>query len=263
FIGRHIANTHTLFNILNTIVFLPLVGMLAKISTLLIRGEDVVGEFHLKFLDTRVLNTPPVALGQARSETVRMARLAMTFLEETNRFLDHPDEQKIKELQKNEDYIDLLQKEITNFLVQLSQQSISSEVSREIASLMHMVNDLERVGDHCENLWELRQRAKDQKIAFSDTAKVEIAELCQLTQDFLAFVIKGLETRDKTIGLKSQQMENSIDRLEESLRNNHITRLNTGECNVLSGLIYIDMLHNFEKIGDHTFNLSEAVIGIK
>ncbi|NLC71100.1 MAG: Na/Pi cotransporter family protein [Desulfuromonadaceae bacterium] len=263
YIARHIANTHTLFNIINTIIFIPLVGFLAKISTLLIRGEDVVSEFHLKYLDTRVLNTPPIALGQARSETVRMAQLAISFLEETNLYLQHPDEQKIKDLQKKEEYIDLLQKEITNFLVLLSQQSITSDVSREIASLMHMVNDLERVGDHCENLWELRQRAKDQKIVFSEIAQVEISELCQLTRDFLAFVVQGLEKRDKSIGLKSQQMESSIDRLEESLRNNHINRLNTGECNVLPGLIYIDMLHNFEKIGDHTYNLSEAVIGVK
>jgi phosphate:Na+ symporter len=263
YIARHIANTHTLFNIINTLVFLPLVGVLAKISTLIIRGEDVVSEFRLQYLDTRVLNTPPVALGQARAETLRMAKLSIAFLSEANRFLHQPDEHKIKELQKNEDYLDLLQKEITNFLVLLSQQSITSEVYREIASLMHMVNDLERIGDHCENLWELRERAKNQKIVFSETAQMEIGELCQLTSDFLGFVVQGLESRDKSIGLKSQQMENSIDRLEETLRNNHINRLNTGECNVPSGLIYIDMLHNFEKIGDHTFNLSEAVIGVK
>jgi phosphate:Na+ symporter len=263
YIARHIANTHTMFNILNTIIFLPLVGILAKLTTLLIRGREEEMEFHLKFIDNRVLNTPPIALGQARSETKRMAQISLEMIDETVLFLMDGDEKRIKLLEKKEEMVDILQKEITDFLVALSQKSITPETSKDIASMMHMVNDLERVGDHCENLWRLGLRKKSQKVTFSETALVEIKELAEKTREFLAFVISALERRDATIAQKAEYMEEAIDQMESVLRNNHITRLNTGECAVLPGLIFIDMLHNFEKIGDHTHNVSKAIVGAK
>jgi phosphate:Na+ symporter len=263
YIARHIANTHTMFNIINTIIFLPLVGVLAKLSTLMIRGQDAEVDFHLKFLDNRVLNTPPIALAQARAETLRMAQVAKEMVDETLRFLQDNDVKRIPGLEKKEELTDVLQKEITDFLVSLSQQSITQEASREVASMMHMVNDLERVGDHCENLWNLCQRKLDQKITFSDVAMAEITDISEVTKQFLATTITALADKNTGIYPEAQRLEDAIDDLEEKLRNNHIKRLNTGECTVNSGLIFIDMLHNFEKIGDHTYGLAKAVVGKK
>lgn len=263
FIARHIANAHTFFNIINTIIFLPLVGGLAKLSTLLIRGRDEEAEFHLKFIDNRVLSTPPIALGQARSETRRMGQVAMEMLDETIAFLRDGNSKRIPVLEKKEELTDMLQKEITDFLVALSQKSISQETSKAIASMMNMVSDLERVGDHCENLWRLGQRQLDQKISFSDIGNQEMVELADRTREFLAFVVAAMNRGDTSIYEKAHFLEDTIDNLEATLRNNHIARLNTGECAVLPGLVFIDMLHNFEKIGDHTFNVAEAVIGHK
>lgn len=263
FIARHIANTHTMFNIVNTIIFLPLVGLLAKISTLVIRGSDADIEFHLKYLDNRVLSTPPIALAQARSETLRMAKVARDMVDETLLFLQDNDLKKIAGLDKKEDLTDVLQKEITNFLVKLSQKSITQETSQEVASMMNMVNDLERVGDHCENLWTLNQRKLDQKITFSEIAMNEISEISELTREFLATIIQALEDKNTGIFEEAHRLEDGIDDIEERLRNNHIKRLNTGECTVNSGLIFIDMLHNFEKIGDHTYNFAKAIVGKK
>ena len=263
FIARHIANTHTMFNIVNTIIFLPLVGILAKLSTMVIRGRDEEMEFHLKYLDNRVLNTPPIALAQARSETRRMAQVAQEMVDETLAFLQDNDLKRLAALEKKEDLTDVLQREITNFLVSLSQTSITQESSKEVASMMHMVNDLERVGDHCENLWLLSQRKLEQKITFSEIAMNEIAEISEITRNFLARIVRALEEKDVGVYDEAHDLEDAIDDLEERLRNNHIRRLNTGECTVNSGLIFIDMLHNFEKIGDHTFNLAKAVVGKK
>ena len=263
FIARHIANAHTLFNVVNTVVFLPLVGVLAKLTTLMIRGREEEMEFHLKFIDNRVLNTPPIALGQARAETRRMAQVALEMVEETTAYLQDQDEKHIPTLEQKEGLVDLLQKEITDFLVALSQKSITVETSRDIASMMHMVNDLERVGDHCENLWCLGQRKRDQKIGFSDIAVGEILDMASHTRDFLAFVVSAVERGDRSIFDKAQHLESVVNDTEETLRTNHISRLNTGECAVLPGLIFIDMLHNFEKIGDHTFNVAKAVVGKK
>jgi phosphate:Na+ symporter len=240
-----------------------LVGVLARLTTFLLQGKEEEMEFHLKYIDNRVLNTPPIALGQARAETRRMGQICLEMLDETNLFLKDGDEKRIPSLEKKEEAVDLLQKEITDFLVTLSQKSITQETSKDIASMMHMVNDLERVGDHCENLWRLGLKRKSQKIDFSEIAIGEIEDISSKTRDFLAFTISAMERRDHTIGKRSQVLEDEIDQLERSLRDNHITRLNTGECAVLSGLIFIDMLHNFEKIGDHTYNVSEAITGEK
>ncbi len=263
YIARHIANTHTLFNIINTLVFLPFIGLLAKLSTMLIRGELDVETFQVKFIDDRVLNTPPVAIGQARRETRRMAQIAQEMVDETILFLQDGDYKRIRGLEKKEELVDILQKEIMAFLVKLSQKSISTETSETIGSLMNMVNDLERIGDHCENLWQLGSRKIEEKINFSDLGETEMTEIANKAKEFLSFTIEAMDKEDKTIEKRAMEYEDAIDDLEERLRMNHISRLNTGECAVQPGLVYIDMLHSFEKIGDHTFNVSEAVIGKK
>ena len=263
FIARHIANTHTLFNIINTIVFLPFIGLLAKLSTMLIRGEQEVDSFQVKFIDDRVLNTPPVAIGQARRETRRMAQIAQEMVDETTLFLQDGDYKRIRGLEKKEELVDILQKEIMAFLVKLSQKSIATDTSETIGSLMNIVNDLERIGDHCENLWHLGSRKIEEKINFSELGEVEMTEIANKAKEFLAFTIEAMDNEDKTIEKQAIAFEDKIDELEERLRMNHISRLNTGECAVQPGLVYIDMLHSFEKIGDHTFNVSEAVIGKK
>jgi len=258
-IARHIANAHTLFNLINVILFLPFVGYLAKLSTLVVRGKDVSDSLQVKFIDSRVLNTPPIAVGQARREAQRMAQVTLEMLEETCDFLEDNKQKRIIELERREELVDLLQREITKFLVQLSQRSISSQTSEIIASLLHIVNDLERVGDHCENLWRLGQKKSAAGIVFSDIGENEIAIIGDRCKDFLRFVIEALESQATGIAVEAIAYEDSIDEMEKTMRLKHIDRLNTGECAVQPGLLFIDMLHNFEKIGDHTFNVSEAL----
>jgi phosphate:Na+ symporter len=233
FIARHIANTHTMFNIVNTIIFLPLVGLLAKISTVVIRGSDEEIEFHLKYLDNRVLSTPPIALAQARSETRRMAQIAREMVDETLLFLQDNDLKKIPGLEKKEDLTDVLQKEITDFLVKLSQKSITQESSKEVASMMNMVNDLERVGDHCENLWTLNQRKLDQKITFSEIAMSEISEISDLTREFLATIIQALEDKNTGIFDEAHRLEDG-----ESVRLTPVLSLSIC-CTTLKRLVTI------------------------
>lgn len=263
YIARHIANTHTLFNIINTIIFLPFIGVLAKISTLVIRGKDDLDDLTVKFIDDRVLNTPPVAIGQARRETLRMAQIALEMVEETNQFLEDGDFKRIRGLEKKEEMVDILQRDILDFLVKLSQKSISTQTSETLGSLMNMANDLERIGDHCENIWNLGIRKFEGKISFSKSGENEVASIAEQTYEFLEFVVNALEHEDQTIGARAIEYEDTIDGLEESLRKNHIDRLHTGECAVQPGLIFIDILHSYEKIGDHTYNVSEAVLGEK
>lgn len=261
FIARYIANAHTLFNLVNTLIFLPFIGLLARVATLSISGQDDVVKLQTRFIDDRVLNTPPIALGQARRETLRMGRIVLETLQQVNQFLESGESRNLREMERKEVLVDFLQKEITDFLVALSQKSVSAQTSKEISTLMNYVNDFERIGDHCETLWRLAQRKIENNVTFSEVGMNELAEISGKTEEFLAFVVDALEASDRSIGATAISYEDSIDDLEKTLRNNHIERLNTGECAVRPGMIYIDMLHSFEKIGDHTYNVAEALVG--
>ncbi len=260
FIARHIANAHTLFNVINTLLFLPFLGLLAKFATLVIRGQERVGKLQTQFIDSRVLNTPPIALGQARRETERMGKVTLEVLQQTNLFLESGELKKIKELESREELIDHLHQEITDFLVALSQKSVAARTSREIAVLLHVVKDFERIADHCENLWNLAQRKIENRIAFSEIGLTELAEISGVTEEFLGLVVAEIEAGSNAIGATAMAYEGRINDLEKNLRNNHIDRLNTGECSVRPGMIFIDMLHDFKKISEHTYNIAETVM---
>lgn len=259
FIARHIANSHTLFNIINALVFLPLLHWVARLTTLLLRGRLAVNEFHLKYLDSRVLNTPMLALGQAQLETRRMAHLGQRVFDHTLQLIQGHDEEQLRQMRRDEDALDLLQREITDFLVNLSQQSITRDISRKAAELMHIVNDLERLGDNCEDLRRLFVRKCEQQIEFSEAAMDELDDLISRTRNFLTATVSAIDDPDQAGDLKGRALANAICELEAELRDNHIQRLSTGECSTSQGLLFIDILHHIGKIGEHVGNIASTV----
>ncbi|MFH1623729.1 MAG: Na/Pi cotransporter family protein [Pseudomonadota bacterium] len=263
YIARHIANAHTLFNVVNCLIFLPFIGVLAKVSTTLIPGKAEEIEPHLIYLDNRVLDTPPIAIGQVRAETHRMAEIAYTMFEDTMSILFENDIKKAESVLKSEDTVDILQKEIIQFCSSLSQRAITPEISQELTSIIHMANDLERIGDHSENLVSFFKKKFEGNLYFTPAAMDDVKAISEEVKKFLRFVIDGMKKRDKRILLKALDFESRINEMEDTMRNTHIVRLNAGECKVEPGLIFADMLINFEKIGDHSYNIAEAVVGIK
>ncbi|MBN2332086.1 MAG: Na/Pi cotransporter family protein [Deltaproteobacteria bacterium] len=263
-ISRHLANAHTIFNVVNCLIFLPLLGVLAKVSTMMVPSHDEEEhEYHLRYLDNRVLDTPSLALSQARQETVRMVEIARKMLRQTMECFRQYSPALVEKVYRKENTLDMLQKEITDFLVAMSPQSLTREFSQEVTSIMYMVNNLERIGDHSENLIKLVERRRDGKVIFSDQAVEEIEVLAQKTMEFLDLATAGIAKGDKTIMAEAKRLEGMINSLEDRYRNGHIIRLNEGSCSVDAGLIFIDILTNFEKIGDHCYNLAESVAGLK
>jgi phosphate:Na+ symporter len=264
YIGRHIANAHTLFNVFNVFLFLPFTGLLAKVASLMVpakEGEEV--EYALRYLDNKLLNTPIIAISEARKEVVRMAGIAFSMYNNAIDFIFTRDMKLLKKVMRKEEVIDLLQKDITNFLVVISQQSITKAISREIASLINIINNLERIGDHCENLSQLGEKIIDGKIVITDEAYNELREISKLAGEFIESAKNEMGAKNKKYLQSAKFLESRIDSLEDTYRENHIQRLNDGTCNVSAGLVYVDMLTNFEKIGDHTYNIAEAIAGIK
>lgn len=261
FIARHIANSHTLFNMINALVFLPLLGWVARFTTLLMKGRTTINSAHLQYLDSRVLNTPILAISQAQLETKRMAHLSLDVFDQTLGLLSGYREEQVSHLRQEENSLDMLQREITDYLVNLSQQSITREVSMQAAELMHIVNDLERLGDHCEDLRRLFVSRIDRQIEFSGAAIEELEDLVSHTRQFLLLAINAIDEESEIQNLEGEARAASISNLEIELRNNHIQRLSTGECNTAQGLLFIDILHHVAKVGEHVGNITRGLSG--
>jgi phosphate:Na+ symporter len=261
FIARHIANSHTLFNLINALVFLPLLSWVARFTTLLIKGRLTAESFHLQYLDSRVLNTPILAISQAQLETLRMAHLGLRVFDQTLLLLPGYKEDQVSRLRSEENSLDMMQREITEFLVKLSQQSITREVSRQAAGLMHIVNDLERLGDHCEDLRRLFVARIDRQIEFSEAAIEELEDITTRTREFLFLAVSAIDDETESLNMEGEGRAAAIFELEEDLRNNHIHRLSTGECSTAQGLLFIDILHHVGKIGEHVGNISRGIRG--
>jgi phosphate:Na+ symporter len=263
YIAHHIAMAHTMFNLINTILFLPLMGVLARIAIWMIPQKAGEEEFHLVYLNTKFVDSPPMAIEQARNETVRMGKISLAMINEVMEAFFNNETKGLDQVRKKEEIVDMLQREIISFLVRTSQGSLSPKDSQEINSIIHMADNIERIGDHAENLCNLVERKARLKLPFTDIAINDTREIYTANREFLEFVIKGIQTRNRRIIPEAEAYEEGVNRLEDTMREGHIQRLNEGVCEVDSGLVFIDMLTNFEKIGDHTFNIAEAVVGIK
>lgn len=259
---RQVANAHTIFNVVNALIFLPFAATYAKIVTKLVPGgkEEEI-ELGPKYLEKHLLNTPLIALDASIKEVVRMARLAKEMVNDSMKGFFQEDTRLLAKIAKKESAMDDLQKAITNYLVELTTRELSEEESEKIPSLLHTVNDLERIGDHSENLVELSERKIDERLPFSDSAIRELHQVSEEINGMISDAIKALTTNSPDDAKLVIDREDVINNLTLKLRNNHIQRLNEGKCNVLSGIIFLDMISNFEKIGDHLTNVGQAVRG--
>ncbi len=266
-IGRYIANAHTAFNLVNALFFLIFLGYLVRMTSWLVpekKGERDLDEFrHIKFIDSRYIDTPDVAIAQARAEIVRMGEAVEKMYAEVVHSLKKRKLKELSDWRKREDTIDHLQKEIIQFLVHVVQKPISVEESKEVASLMRMANNLERAGDGIENIAELLEELIEQDLHLSDGGLHDYEVISTEVGKFLALVVDGIRREDKEIMPLAQEFENEIDRMREDMRGNYIMRLQSGVCTVDPGLILVDMLTAFEKIGDFCYNVSQAVAGLK
>jgi phosphate:Na+ symporter len=266
-IAEHMAAFHTIFNVTNALLFLPAVKLLVAMAEKLVperKKEMEESEFHLKYISTNLMSTPAININQARLEIKRMSEIALEMFDMVMNVFSNPESKlgdNILDIQKKENTIDLLEKEISTFLVKVSQYNISEEQSHEISSMLHTVNELERIGDHCENLIKLIRRKYDSGLEFSERAIHEIHEISEKVREFLILIHDNVSETFIDIISKSEIVENRIDELRKEFRKEHVKRLNDGVCDVDSGLIFIDMLTSFEKIGDHAFNVAEGISG--
>ncbi|MGD9677549.1 MAG: Na/Pi cotransporter family protein [Vulcanibacillus sp.] len=259
-IKLQIAWAHGIFNISNALIQLPFITFLAYIVTKLIPGEVKEMQHGVRYLDKRLLTNPSVALGQVTKELVRMGNVAKDSLKNGIDFFLSGNEEKRKTSNQEEEIVNILDKMITQYLVKISQNSLSKKQSNQASIYLHIVNDIERIGDHAENIVELSQYSYKHNLFFSEQAQNELVSMFDLTVLNYELALISLEKKDIVSAKKVMENEDLIDKMERDYRRTHLKRLNEGVCGGSSGVIFLEIISNLERISDHCFNISQAVI---
>ncbi|MHC4463002.1 MAG: Na/Pi cotransporter family protein [Planctomycetota bacterium] len=257
----HLAVAHSMFNVFNMLVFLPIIHWLRAIVMKILPVTEEELARRPVVLESRLLSTPVIALGQAKREIVRMAKMAKKAFENCVNGIVEDDRRRLESVRQLEDYIDEFQYEITSYLSVLSRRQLSEQVSVELPVLLHTVNDLERIGDHAENIVEIAERKIEQKLSFSDDALDEADKLGKEAEQMFDYIITALENNDIEAAKSALVNENNLNKMQIDFRRSHVQRMSDGICSPAAGLIFIDLVDNVEKVGDHLTNIAQAVIG--
>ena len=256
---------HTVFNIANTLVMFPFANGLVRLSEKLIpenkegEAEDSLIEQMGRRLDRRMLNNPALAIETVTGEVVHMGMLTRDNLKLAMQAVNEPDKEAIKQVFEMESNINQMETMLTSFLVEVDNLSLTEAQHLVIKNLFYTVSDIERIGDHSENIAELADTKRKDKITFSDKGQKDLEKM--YTSTLAAFEL-SLEAREKTsfsAAKQAQEAEEKVDKMEKDMRDKHIQRLSKGKCAPESGVIFLDILSNLERIADHADNIAGYV----
>ena len=263
-VARQIANVHTIFNIVSTILLLPCNKLIVKLAMRIVPDkEDELEEDEsrvIKYIDDRMIQTPPIALASTIKEVARMGEKARDSVDYAMEGILEASSEGIERCFKQEKSINQLQKTILNYLLKLSKPPLSQEDRETVDTLFNTVNDIERIGDHAENLAEIAQSAIDGQVYFSEQGQNEISDMYNKVIASYSYALEAMVTSDVNLACKVIKMEEQVDIMEESCRVNHMRRLNNNLCSIDNGIIYFEILANLERISDHAANIAEKVI---
>nr|WP_277818757.1 Na/Pi cotransporter family protein [Bacillus sp. TL12] len=257
-----IAFAHGTFNVTNAIIQFPFIAVLAWIVTKIIRGEDAAIDFKPQHLNPIFIEqSPAIALTEAQKEIIRMAEFSLHGLKEATLFLNTKEKKHANMAAQLEGAINNLDRKITDYLVLLSEKPLSPMDSEKHSVLASVVGDIERVGDHVENVVELVDSQISNRVTLSDEAMAELNEMLELTTSALQDAIDALTNFDTELAQTVITKERKIDQMERVLRKRHVLRLNERSCSGDASIIYVDMVNNLERIGDHAVNIADGVLG--
>jgi len=254
-----IAIVHTLFNVVATAVLFPFRGVLEKLACLTVKDDAVPEEFQM--LDERLLATPPIAVDRCKHVSYKMARAALEAVEKAvSLILDGYDEKIAEEVRALEDKTDQFEDKISSYILKLNETNLSVDDGHETSTILHCIGDLERIGDHANNIRESAEEMKDNKIAFSEKGQQEIVALSNAVKEIFAMAVEAFENNDIELAKKVEPLEEVVDMLKESIRAKHISRLQQGTCSYETGFVLSDIITNYERIADHCSNIALCVI---
>ncbi|MFV0314574.1 MAG: Na/Pi cotransporter family protein [Anaerotignum sp.] len=257
-----ISAIHTVFNIGTTVLLFPFSNFIIRGAMRLNGVEESSGadEGQLVHLDERMLLTPSLAVEGAKKETIRLGHIARENLSCALAVLNNTTPELLEEIRQREAVLDRVCEGISEYLIKLCSLQISDRENTIVTSLLNAISDMERVGDHAENIAELAEEMAHEKITFSQGAIDELQEMINATLSSYDFSLKALQNADVASAVKTAVYEEQVDQLEKQLRAGHIERLSNAECNLNAGIHFLEMLANLERISDHAMNISQVVL---
>lgn len=261
-VSRQIANAHLTFNVATTVLFLPLIGLLVKFVTKIIPGgEEERDEMEPVYLDNNVLTQPFAAIHLATRELSRMAEITSNMIIGTKKAFLGDDMDAADHVMEQEAIVNNLRDVMSKYLSSIfMNESVTEHQSRTIAGLMHVVSDVEHIGDNCKNIVEFAREKSQYGYEFSDTACAEIYQCFDHGSRMVNDCIKALDNGDMELAKSVKAQEKVLNDMEEQLRYKHMERLNTKQCSPEFTVIYTDVIHNIEKIGDSCDNIANVVL---
>lgn len=263
-LGRQVANAHTIFKLFQVIVLFPFAGLIVRMTYFFVPGEDSkIGyrdNFQLKYIGGKNIFSPATAVLDVTKELDRMATLASENLNRAMNALVTLDEEDISEVYEVEKNINFLNHEITNYLVKISQTNLPVDDAKNIGALFHVANDIERIGDHAENMADAAQQRKEKGLGFSTQALRELGQMLDMVNTLIRFSIEMFSNGSEEHMADVLQLEEGIDEKERELQQAHVDRMTRNECTPEAGMLYSDIVSGLERVGDHATNIAFALL---
>lgn len=261
--GRFVANAHTMIKIAQVIMLFPFTGWLVKMTYLIVPGEDQkVGyreSYQLKYIGDKVVFNPATAVVEVVKELDRMASLAEENLNRAMNALITLDEEDIEEVYEVEKNINFLNHAITDYLVKINQTTLPIEDLNSLGALFHVVNDIERIGDHAENVADAARQRKEEGISISKEAQKELGDMLEMVNKIIRYAVEMFAKSDETHMQEIVTLEDQVDEKERELQKKHVERLTKGECSPEAGMIFSDIVSGLERVADHATNIAFAI----
>ena len=261
-VPQQIAAGHIFFNVINVIILFPFSGLLVKASELIVRKDGRETESVTKYIDDRILVTHSIALIQSAKEVLHLGNIVMAQFEAAKKAFLESKEELVYEIFEHEKEVNKLHKEILEYLVKLDKFSLTNAEKDKLFVMLNATSDIERVGDHIDNIGELLLYKIENKADFSEEATFEITSMFDLTIKAYKYSLNALTCTDPDDLKAVAKYEEEIDKMYKVLRKNHIDRLNNLICNPNAGIVFLDMISNLERVGDHSMNIAEHIMEV-
>ncbi|MGN0708482.1 MAG: Na/Pi cotransporter family protein [Faecalibacterium sp.] len=259
-----IANIHTLSSVAAMLMFLPCSGVLSRLAMMTVPdSEEESQELSMPVLDERLFKSPAVALQQAKNAVVKMSRRAARNVTLATPLLLKMDDDVVSAIDVRENLIDRMEVEISNYLIRMADQELNDEESHTVTELLNFVTEYERIGDYAVNLKEKAEELREKEACFSESAQNELRLLEEALERILTLTNAAFENNDVRTAQQVEPLEEIIDIMVERLRSQHIKRLKDGLCSIDTGVVFLDVLNNVERISDHCSNIAARLIGME
>ena len=255
-----ISIVHTAFNIGTTVLLFPVSSWIIKLAKKIGRVEEDTQDKSKVLLDDRILETPSIALQSTVREVARMGEIVKDSLDVAKTVLFTLKDEDIQFLKEEETTVDKLSAGITDYAIKLSSLQISEKEHQDLAHLLQMLSDIERISDYCENISEFAETLYEKKVAFSEIGSSQLREMLDVCIDSYKYALEAFEEKSREKALKVIEKETQADNLEITLRSRHIKRLTNNQCNTEAGIVFLDTLVCLERISDHARNIAEEVL---